>query len=79
MFENYNDIITISDLMTMLNISKSTAYSLLQNNKIQHIKIGRKYVIPKQSVIDFVAGMCYNEGKIISVKLRSENERRKQK
>jgi len=79
MFENYNDIITISDLMTMLNIGKSTAYSLLQSNKIQHIKIGRKYVIPKQSVIDFVAGMCYNEGKIISVKLRSEKERRKQK
>ena len=65
MFENYNDIITINDLTTMLNIGKSTAYSLLQNNKIQHIKIGRKYVIPKQSIIDFVAGMCYNEGKII--------------
>jgi len=61
MFENYNDIITISDLTSMLNIGKSTAYSLLQNNKIQHIKIGRKYVIPKQSVIDFVAGMCYND------------------
>jgi len=75
MFENYPHVITISDLMTMLNIGKSTAYSLLQNNKIQHIKIGRKYVIPKHSVIDFVAGLCYNEGKKINGRLPSQSER----
>ncbi|MCL2213357.1 MAG: helix-turn-helix domain-containing protein [Oscillospiraceae bacterium] len=75
MFENYADIITINDLMTMLNIGKSTAYSLLQNNKIHHVKIGRKYVIPKQSVVDFVAGLCYNEDRIISGRLQSARER----
>jgi len=76
MFENYPDIITISDLMTMLNIGKSTAYSLLQSGKIHHVKVGRKYVIPKQSVIAFVAGLCYNEGKIINGgRLQSEEER----
>ena len=75
MFENYPDIVTISDIMTMLNIGKSTAYSLLQAGKIHHIKIGRKYIIPKQSVIDFVAGLCYNESEIISGRLQSARER----
>jgi len=38
MFENYSDIITVSDLMAMLNIGKSTAYSLLNKHGLNNTK-----------------------------------------
>jgi len=75
MFENYPDIVTVRDLMTMLNIGKSTAYSLLKDQQIPNFKIKGKYIIPKQSVVDFVEGLCYNESKIISGRLQSARER----
>ena len=42
MFENYPDIITVEHLMEMLNIGKSSAYSLLKSKQIQHVRVGRK-------------------------------------
>jgi excisionase family DNA binding protein len=67
MFEKYPDIVTIQNLMEMLHIGKSSAYSLLQQNKIKHVRVGKKYVIPKQSVVGFVNDFCYNGDKIITV------------
>ncbi len=74
MFSDYPDIVTVDHLMSMLHIGKSTAYSLLQNNQIQHLKIGRKYIIPKTSVIGFLDSMCYNGSQIIDGGLQSVNE-----
>ena len=53
-FGNYPDVVSIDDLKSMLNIGRNTAYSLLQNGSIKTIRIGRKYIIPKQSVIEFL-------------------------
>ena len=66
MFENYPNIVTIEHLMEMLHIGKSSAYSLLQQNKINHVRVGRKYIIPKKSVVGFVSNFLYNEGQIIN-------------
>lgn len=60
MFSEYPDIISVYDLMKMLNVCKSTAYSLLQSNQILHVRVGKKYVIPKKSVVEFIACACYN-------------------
>ena len=40
MFENYPDIVSIKDMMKMLCVGKSSAYSLLKNNQIPHMLIG---------------------------------------
>ena len=61
LFEKYPDIITINQLMEMLNIGKSSAYNLLQKKSIQHVKVGKKYIIPKTAVIDFTSKVCYNK------------------
>ena len=53
MFEKYPDIVGIKELCEMLNISKPTAYRLLLDNQIQHRRVGKKYLIPKRSIIDF--------------------------
>lgn len=54
MFKDYPDIITILDLQAMLHIGRNAAYKLLQDNSIVSIRIGKKYIIPKASVANFV-------------------------
>lgn len=61
MFEKYDDIVNIENLMEMLHIGKSTAYKLLKTNKINHLRVGKKYIIPKTSVLSFLDCTCYNE------------------
>lgn len=54
LFHKYPDIVTHSDLCVMLSISKNSAYRLLKSGQIKHIKMGRKYLIPKGSVLKYV-------------------------
>jgi len=60
MLRNYNDILTIPDVMEILRICKSSVYGLLQTNQIRHVKVGRKYIIPKQAILSFLGEPCYN-------------------
>lgn len=60
MFTNYPDIVRIDEIQSMLQIGRNSVYELLKNNLIKSIKIGKKYIIPKQSVIDFVKTACNN-------------------
>ena len=60
-FENYSDIVSVDDIMSMLGIGKSSVYGLLKTSQIRHVRVGRKYIIPKQAVIDFINGVCYND------------------
>lgn len=53
-FSDYPDVVGIDDLTHMLNIGKNKAYELINTNKIQSIKIGRKHIIPKFRVIEFL-------------------------
>ncbi len=54
LFSNYPDIVSINDLTRMLNIGKNKAYELVNTNVIKSIKIGRKHIIPKFRVIEFL-------------------------
>ncbi|MGN0488202.1 MAG: helix-turn-helix domain-containing protein [Ruminococcus sp.] len=54
MFVEYPDVLSIDDLKSMLHIGQNTAYKLLQDDLIKTFRIGKKYIIPKASVIDFV-------------------------
>ena len=57
MFESYPDVITIDDLQSMLHIGRNTAYKILQDKLIKTLKIGKKYISPKASVVKFVASI----------------------
>ena len=54
MFEKYPDIITIQELCEMLHIGRDKAYVLLRTGLIKSVRIGRKFIIPKKSVIEFL-------------------------
>ena len=51
----YNDIMTVEDLMEYLYIGRTAAYKLLKKEKIKALKIGRIYRIPKVAVEKYVA------------------------
>lgn len=54
MFANYPDVVTPNDLRFMLNIGRNTAYNLIRSGQIEVIRIGKKILIPKISVIHFI-------------------------
>ena len=56
MFREYPDAVSVKELQRMLGIGKNLAYELVNNNAIPHVKVGRKVIIAKVSVIDYLAG-----------------------
>ena len=54
MFNEYEDIMTIADVMEALHIGKNRVYELLANGELNGFRMGRPWKIPKESVIDYV-------------------------
>lgn len=55
MFTKYPDVVNIVQMREMLGgIGISLSYRLLKQGKIQSIKIGREYKIPKTSIISYL-------------------------
>lgn len=54
MLESYSDVLNAEDLMAILHIGRSKVYELLRENTIPNLRIGKKYIIPKQLLIDFL-------------------------
>lgn len=54
-FASYPDVVNVAQLREMLgNISRKTAYGLLQQGEIHSIIVGRSYRIPKVCVIEYL-------------------------
>ena len=54
MFKGYPDVVSVEQLMEMLDIGKVLAYRLIKSRKIKAAKIGRAYKIAKQNVADYL-------------------------
>ena len=54
MFSKYDDIVSVKDVMEMLHLGRVTVYNMLKSARIHTLRVGKKYVIPKKSVIDFL-------------------------
>lgn len=61
MFENFDDILTVDEACKALKIGKNSMYKLLETNTLRSIKIGKKYIIPKLYLIDFINYGNYND------------------
>ncbi|MEK3742398.1 helix-turn-helix domain-containing protein [Brevibacillus fluminis] len=53
MFTQYDDIMSVEDVMEALNLGRSKVYDLLRTGRIKAIKL-KGYRVPKAAVIDFV-------------------------
>lgn len=54
MFSEYPDVLTVDQLMEMLHIGRNAAYSLLKSGEIKTLRIGRRYIIPRKSIVAYI-------------------------
>ena len=55
-FSSYNDMVTVTELATMLKIGRNTAYELVRAGIIPSVRIGRRQIrVSKQTVIDYIS------------------------
>lgn len=58
MLRDYPDVLNIDQMCAILNISTKTGYALLKKGKVQHLKIGRSYRIPKVHLLTYLIGFA---------------------
>lgn len=60
MLKRYPDVLDIKQMCEILGISQKTGYCLIQESKIECLKVGRAYRIPKPFLLDYL-GIGSNE------------------
>lgn len=55
MFKNEPDVLTVPDVIRLLRIGKNSVYKLLKDGRIGSIKQGRKIIVPKVCLVEFLA------------------------
>ena len=60
MLNEYKDMMIVKDMAQALRICKNKAYDLVKLGIIPSLKNGRRYLIPKQYVIDYLLSQRYN-------------------
>lgn len=54
--DGYPDVLVVTDLMRILRIGRSKAYELLRNGTVVSIRVGKRYLIPKIFLAEFLSG-----------------------
>ena len=54
LFKDYPDIVSVEQVSEMLKIGQVLAYRLVRSGEIKSRKVGRRYIITKKNIIDFV-------------------------
>lgn len=54
MLKGYPDVLDIKQMCEILGISLKTGYGLIQENKIECLKVGRAYKIPKPFLFSYL-------------------------
>lgn len=52
--KEYPDILTVEEMSRALGVSTKTGYHLIRDNKIEHLKVGRSYRIPKAHLLSYM-------------------------
>ena len=58
MFTEYDDILTVEEIMEMLYVGKNTVYALLKSGELKGFRIGRTWKIPKESLNQYIISKC---------------------
>ena len=53
-FDSYPDVVSVEEIQQMLRIGKNAVYTLLKDGAIKSIKVGKRYIVPKKYVIEFL-------------------------
>ncbi len=52
--KDYPDILTVEEMCKALGVCTKTGYKLIRENKIQYLKFGKTYRIPKAHLLEFM-------------------------
>ena len=52
--KEYPDILTVEEMSKALGVSNKTGYKLVRENKIECMKVGRSYRIPKAHLLSYM-------------------------
>ena len=58
MFENYNDVLTVQEVMELLYCGKNTVYDLLNRGELKGFRLRHTWKIPKTSLIQYIEQKC---------------------
>ncbi len=61
MLEQYDDVLTASDLARILSIGKNRIYEMLEKGTVKSIRIGNQWRIPKTAVIEYLSTCGYTQ------------------
>ena len=53
-FDSYPDVVSVEEIQQMLRIGKNAVYTLLKDGAIKSIKVGKRYIVPKKYVVEFL-------------------------
>lgn len=59
MFKEYPDMMSVKQVAEALHIGKTSAYHLIHTKQIGSKRIGRKYIVPKVCLVDYVTSARY--------------------
>lgn len=68
-FKDEADVLTVTDVARLLKIGKNNAYDLIKKGDIPAIKLSRKIIVPKNSLIEFLL----DEGNYMVLKRRQNS------
>ena len=54
MFKNEPDVLTVPDVVRLLQFGKNTVYALIKDGRIASIKQGKKIIVPKVCLVEFL-------------------------
>jgi len=52
--KDYPDILSVSDIHTILSVNPKTVYKLIDEGKIKSFRIGRLYKVTKRNFLQFL-------------------------
>ncbi len=61
---DYPDVLTPTECMNILSVGRNAIYTLLQDDVLKSVKIGKQYRIPKSSLENYLK-LCYSNNKCI--------------
>lgn len=54
MFKHEPDVLTVPDVVRLLQFGKNTVYTLIKDGRIASIKQGKKIIVPKVCLVEFL-------------------------
>ena len=54
MFEEYSDVLTVSEATEMLRMGYNALYQLLETKKLRGFRNGKVWLISKKAIIDYI-------------------------